>query len=251
MKRVFGAALTVFLTIGPAIALRADEKDATATIDKAIKALGGEDKLTKAQIVTWKQKGTVTFGGNDNEMSFDSTYKGLDHYRVEFKGNFNDNEVGGTTLVNADKGWTKFGDMDHDMEEAEIANEKRRIYLAIIPTTMVQLKGKDFKSEAAGEEKVGDKPALVVKVTCPDGKDFKISFDKESGLPVKLVAQVVGFGGEEYVQETTFTDYKDIDGIKKATKVESKRDGEKFINMQVSDFKVLDKVDDAIFSKPK
>ena len=61
---------------------------------------------------------------------------------------------------------------------------------------LVPLKGKDFKLEAAGEEKVDGKPAAGIKVTGPDQKDFTLYFDKESGLPVKLVARVVGFQGE-------------------------------------------------------
>ena len=83
------------------------------------------------------------------------------------------------------------------------ANEKRRVYLEVIPITLVALKGKGFKCETAGEEKVGDKPAVILKVTGPDGKDFKLSFDKESGLPVKLVATVV-FRDQEAELETTF-----------------------------------------------
>src|SRR5262249_17528721 len=51
---------------------------AKAIIDKAIKALGGEEKLTKAlQGSTWKMKGKLTFGGNDNPISTESTLKGL------------------------------------------------------------------------------------------------------------------------------------------------------------------------------
>ncbi len=251
MKRVFGAALTAVLMMGPVSAIRADEKDATAILDKAIKAVGGEEKLAKAAAFSWKQKGTVTFGGNDNDMTGQSTLKGLDHYRFEMKGHFGENDFTGLVIVNGDKGSRKFGDDDHDMDEGELANEKRSIYLAISPVTILPLKSKGFKTEAAGEEKVGDKPAAVVKVTGPDGKDFKLFFDKESGLPVKMIAQVVGFGGEEYQQETTFVDYKDFDGIKKATKVESKRDGEKFLTFEITEFKALDKVDDKTFEKPK
>jgi hypothetical protein len=251
MKRVFGLGLMAILAIPQSGPVRADEKDAAPIIDKAIKALGGEEKLTKAQGISWKQKGTVTFNGNDNEFNWEVTMKGVDHYRGAFKGNFNENDFTVLTLINGDKGWVKVGDMDHDMADEELANEKRRIYLNVVPLTILPLKGKGFKTEAAGEEKVGDKPALVVKATGPDGKNFKLYFDKESGLPVRMVATVIGFGGDEYEQDSTYADYKEFDGIKKATKVDAKRDGEKFINMQVSEFKVLDKVDDAIFVKPK
>ena len=121
----------------------------------------------------------------------------------------------------------------------------------MVPGLLVHLKGKGFKIEAAGEEKVGDKPAAVVKVTGPDSKDFKLFFDKESGLPVKLVATVVGFDGNEFTQETTYENYKDFDGIKKATKVDAKRDGEKFVSTELTEFKVLDKVEPDTFSQPK
>jgi len=153
--------------------------------------------------------------------------------------------------LNGTKGWRRFGDNKMDMDEDAVSNEKRTIYLQVVPMTILPLKGKGFKVESAGEEKVGDKPAAVVKVTGPDGKDFKLSFDNESGLPVKLVAKVVGFGGEDFTQETTYKDYKDFDGIKKATKVESKRDGEDFIKSEVSEFKVVDKVDPKTFAEPE
>src|SRR5208337_4915589 len=131
------------------------------------------------------------------------------------------------------------------------ANEKRTVYLHVIPITLVPVHGKGFKVETAGEEKVGDKAAAILKITGPDGKDFTLSFDKESGLPVKQVARVIGFQGQEMTLETTFADYKDFDGIKKATKIEIKRDGEKFQTMELTEFKVLEKVDPESFTEPK
>ena len=98
---------------------------------------------------------------------------------------------------------------------------------------------------------MGDKPAVILKVTGPDGKDFTLSFDKDSGMPVKQVAKVVGFQGQEATVETTFSDYKDFGGIKKATKIKSTRDGERFQDLEVTEFKVLDKVDPDTFTEPK
>ena len=91
----------------------------------------------------------------------------------------------------------------------------------VIPVTLVPLKGKDYKCDAVGEEKVGEKPSYVVKVNAPDGKDFSLFFDKETGLPVKELAKVEIPGGRKITAETTFADYKDFGGIKKATKIRS------------------------------
>ncbi len=252
MKRLVGTLLSAVLVLGSSGVLRAaDAKDATAILDKAIKALGGEEKLSKVKAVTWKSKGKLTFGDNESPFTAQTTVLGLDRYRGEFEGEFGGNSIKGVTVLAGDKGWRKFGDMGAEMDKDALANEKRSVYLQVLPALVVPLKGKDFKVEAAGEEKVGDKPAAVVKVVGPDGKDFKLFFDKESGLPVKLVAKVIGFTGDEFTQETTFADYKDFEGIKRATKINSKRDGKKFVEQDISDFKVLDQVKAELFAEPK
>jgi hypothetical protein len=247
MKRLLGAMLAAAFLSGPA---RADDKDATAVLDKAIAALGGAEKLAKAGTATWKNKGTITLGDNDNPVKITVTIQGLDHYRSEFEGTFNDNEVKGLTVVFGDKGWRKFGDDTTALDGDDLANEKRRIYL-LVAASVLPLKGKGFKVESVTEEKVGDKPAVTLKMTGPDGKDFTISFDKASGLPVRMAATVKGFQGEDYTQETTYSDYKDFDGIKKAAKFESKRDGMKFVAMELVEFKTLDAVPPGTFDEPK
>ena len=250
MKRFLGAALVaVFVAAGGTA--RADEQEARAVIDKAIKAMGGEEKLAKAEMATWKAQGTMTFNDNANNFKSRVTVKGLAHFRSELEGEFNGNAVKGVTVLAGDKGWRKFGENLNEMEGDGLANQKRTVYLQVIPTTLVALKGKGFKVESAAGEKLGDRPTAVVKVTGPDGKDFKLFFDKESGLPVKLTATVAGFQGNEFSQETTFGDYKDFDGIKKATKIESKRDGQRYLEQEVTEFKVLDKVEADAFDEPK
>jgi hypothetical protein len=251
MKRLLGAALAVILVSDPASLSRAADPDPSAILDRAIKALGGEDKLSKLQIVTWKVKGKLNFNDNESEFTGQSTAQGLDHYRSEFHSEFNGNPVRGVVVLNGDKGWRKFGDMLSQLDADAIANEKRGVYLQIVPTTLVPLKGKGFKIQVGPEEKVGDKLAVSLKVTGPDGKDFTLYFDKETGLPVKLVAKVVGPDNSEFTQETTYASYKEFDGVKRATKIEGKRDGERFVQVEVTEHKALNNVAPDIFAEPK
>jgi hypothetical protein len=250
MKRFLGSAFAIMLVSAMGGLVRADDKDPMTILDKAIKALGGEEKLKKAIASSWKSKLTINFNGNTNDFTGKSTVEGLDHYRTEVEGEFGGNPFKAVTVLNGDKGWRKFGDNPMDLDADGLADEKRRVYLQVIPGLILPLKDKAFKLAVAAEEKVGDKPVSGVKATGPDGKDFTLFFDKESGLPVKLVAKVIGFQGDEYTEETTYKDYKDFNGIKKATKAESKRDGEDFITAEMTDFKVLDKVDPKTFSQP-
>jgi hypothetical protein len=249
MKRFFGATCVAVFVFGLARFAAADgDKDALAILDKAIKALCGEDKLKMVKAATWKTKGTITFADNDNPFTSQTTVQGLDHIRREFEGEFGGNKIMGVTVVNGDKGWRQFGDNKMDLDAEAVANEKRTLYLQVVPTTILPLRGKGFKVLAAGEEKVDDKAAVLIKATGPDGKDFQLYFDKASGLPVKQVARVVGFMKDEYTQETTFANYKVIDGFKRATKIVSKRDGEKFMDQEITEFKILTKVDPKTFA---
>ena len=91
----------------------------------------------------------------------------------------------------------------------------------------------------------------TLKVTSPDGKDFQLFFDKASGLPVRVVAKVLDYQGNEYTQETTFGEYKSAGGIQHPTKITSRRDGEKYVDVQVGEFKTLEKVDPGSFEQPK
>ncbi len=234
------ANLVLVAICGPA---RADDSRAAAILDRAIKALGGEEKLAKIEAFSWKSK--VTFGPNgEREMDAEVIFKGLDHMRRTFGVNI--------VVLAGDKAWRKVRGVSTELTNESLATEKRSSYLQAIPITLVPIKRNDFKYEAAGEDKVGDKPALALKITAPDGKDFTLFFDKETGLPVKEVAQLALPGGREATAETIFSDYKDFGGIKKATRIEVKSIGfGSGFSQTITDFEVLDRVDDAKFAKPE
>jgi hypothetical protein len=250
MKRFPGAIVLTAMIGLVSTTTRADDAQANQVLDKAIKALGGQEKLAKASAFSVKAKGKITMEGNDNDFRAESIVEGIDRFRSSFEGEFNGNPVKAMTVLSGDKGWRKFGEVQ-EMDADAVKNEKRRIYLMVAPTKILPLKTAGFKLGSVTEEKVGNNPAVTIKATGPDGKDFTVSFDKESGLPVRLVATVAGWMGEEFVQEVLYSDYKEFDGIKEPTKVTVKRDGEPFISEQITEFKVLDKVPAETFAEPR
>jgi hypothetical protein len=145
MRWFFGAMFAAAFLLVPA---RADDKDVKSILDKAANALGGEEKLAKVDAFSYKGKGTVNFNGNENEFDTQITIKGLDHYRREFG-----NDQFSVVVVLADtKGWRKFGDDANELDDTGIANEKRNVYLQVIPITLVAVKGRGFKVESAAEQ---------------------------------------------------------------------------------------------------
>jgi hypothetical protein len=226
-------------------------KDAGAVVDKAIKAMGGAEKLGALKAGSWKSKGVISFGGDDNKLSTQTTFQGHDHFRNDFQVDLGGNPTSGSTVLAGDKCWVKFGDNVTEMDKDGIDKQKHNLYLQHASMNPALLKSKHFKLGAVSQDKVDGKAATSVKCTGPDGKEFTVTFDDESGLPVKYVANRFGFQGDDAPEEISLGGYKDFDGVKVATKVNTKRSGEKFMTLEISDFKVQSDVDAKTFAEPK
>jgi hypothetical protein len=84
MERFLFALLVTVLVLGPSRTVSAEDAQATAILDKAMKALGGEDRLSKIKAATWKAKGKGTLGENrELELTNQTTAQGLDHFRSD------------------------------------------------------------------------------------------------------------------------------------------------------------------------
>ena len=166
MRRFLCAVFVVLLYVVSGSLVRADDPAAAATLDKAIKALGGEEKLAKAQAFSWKAKGKLIVQGNENDFESKVTMQGLDHLREFWNDQFHV-----TVIVSGDKGSRRLRDETWEIEGDGLAGEKRSIYLQAVPIVLLPLKSKGFKYQAAADEKVGDKPAAVLKVTAPTARN--------------------------------------------------------------------------------
>lgn len=227
----------------------ADAKEGTAAIDKAIKAMGGQEKLAAMKGGVLKIKGKVTINGEADDFTMAITYQGLDHARQEFAGNIGGNDVKHLLVLAGEKGWQRGGEDVTELDEAAMSGFRRNLYVQIVAINPTLLKDKGFKIDSATDD--ADGKHVNVKVIGPDEKDFTIAFDKETGLPSKLTAKVMNYRGEEVTQETTYSDYKETDGIKSASKAVVSHNGEKLMDEQSRDLKVMEKADDAAFAEPK
>jgi hypothetical protein len=252
MKRLFVAMFV------PAVAVlffgasgRADSgKAGEATVDKAIRALGGESKLKEIKTYSSTSKGKIHVNGAENPFTSQETGEGLNRYRQVLDAEFNGEKMKIVTVVDGEKGWGKLGDQGQEFDKDKLANAKRATYLVAVSSNPLMLKEKGFKYEAAPDEKCEGKEAACIKGTGPDGKDFKILFDKQTGLPVMVSGKVANFTGEEVTQEVIYKDYKDFDGYKTPSKIAIKHNGETVVDADVVEFKRLEKVDPKTFANP-
>jgi len=220
----------------------ADKEEARATIDRAIKATGGEEKLTKFKALTFKEKGTYYGGGEAQAYTGEYGLQLPDQFRMDITRVF-------VSVLDGDKGWIQRSGETKEMTKEELAEAKESQYARRVER-LTPLKDEAFTLSPLDEIKVNDRAAVGVKVSQKGHRDIKLYFDRESGQLVRSEQRVKNESGKEVTQEATFSDYKEVEGIKVPTKIVINRDGKKFVEAEVQETKVLQKLDDKLFQKP-
>jgi hypothetical protein len=251
MRAIPGGLLGLSLLIVTAGAGRGDDADTIkALLDKGIKVLGGEDKLTKLQGANLSGKGVFHIDGKKETFTARWLLQGSDKYRSEItedKG-AKRSEI---RVVNGDKGWVKRGNDEARALSGDELTEDREVLWFSYVTSVIPLKGKDIKLSLLGEAKVEGKTAVGVKVATKGHRDVKLYFDKESGLLLKGERQVKDVDrNKEFTEEVVFDDYKEVNGIKMAMKYITRWDGKLQAEVEMNEAKAEEKLDDVHFAKP-
>jgi hypothetical protein len=244
MRKTMGALLAGILVLGGGSLIRSGEDtDGRALVDKAIKAVGGADKLATHKSATFKGKGTYYGMGDGLPYMGKYAYTWPDKFRMDIEGVF-------TIVLNGDKGWIKEGGETKDMTKEQLAQQIMDQKAGWV-TSLLPLKAKAFDIKATGEAKVGKREALGVKVTRKGYPDVSLFFDKKTGLLLKssFLTKSPEQKFKEVTQDNYYHKYRDEDGVKLPTKMVINRDGKVFVEEEVSDYKA-GKVDAKVFAKP-
>jgi hypothetical protein len=230
---------------------RAAEDEAAAIIDKAIKAHFPKGVDTKNQGSRTKTKGTLHIMGVDLEYSQEVAMQGPDKFKETMELSVADKKVNVTSVYNGKEGWIRADDKDVEVTKEILAEFKEAVYtMSLVQGTF--LKDKSLKFSVVGEVKIKDKPAVGVTVSRKGNKDVNLFFDKETGLLRKVEMRRRDLmSGEEVTEERIITEYQEVDGRKMAKKVEVLRDGKAFIEAEVLEVKLVEKLDDSEFAQPK
>lgn len=222
-----------------------------AILDKAIAAHGGEATINKNMGLSWKSKGTVHTMGMDIAFTADYARSFPDKSKTTIEAEVMGQKFNIVQVVRGNKAWHSFAGNAMELE-GEMADEALFQLYAEWLTRLTPLKDKAFTLAPAGEVKVNDKPALGIKVSRKNQRDVTLYFDKATGMLVKAQARVKDPNqGQEFDQETFFSDYKDTAAGKRAGKLIIKRDGQVYLESEHALFVASEKIDDAQFEQPK
>jgi hypothetical protein len=235
--------------------VRADEA-AKKVIDEAIKAHGGAERLgkfkDKAAITKGKMKlfapieaeGPIEVSAGDKKFrrDFNFTFMGIDiQNRVVFDGK---------ALYVSTKANDQVTNMTFDKKE-DLDALKEAMHSEEVGS-LVLLGDKNVELSLIGDDKVGETPVVGVRVSVKDHKDVNMYFDKKTHLLKKVIGRALDFESRmETEQERVIDEYKEEDGLMRPARITINKDGKKFVEIEISEIKHVDKLDDDTFAKPK
>ena len=238
-----------------AACVKAGADDPKAIVQKAIDAMGGEQKL--AAYKTTVSKGTCTFYGNGRGIN--CTGEWFEQLPEKLKASYV-MDVGGrkmtrVEIITKDAGWTVMGGRTRAASADHIADVHEGLEALYASTLLFPLKEPAYQLSSAGEAKIEGRPALGVKVSRnikgQGRRDFTLYFDKEHGYLVDLQIRLKGMDGREVEQDTIYSGYRDFDGVRSFSKSVTKREGKIFLETEIAEFKTPEQLPPHTFDKPE
>ena len=227
----------------------ADDSTVQGVVAKALDAQGGAAKLAKLQAATGKIKGTFHGMGAAFEFTGEYASHGADKYKVDIEFDVAGQKLRFVQVLAGNEGWRRLGDDTEAMDQEELAEAKEEAYAEWV-SSLTPLTDKQFTLSPLGELAIEQRQTVGVKVASKGHRDVDLYFDKETGLLAKIATQAMDDGGQLVSEETLLSEYREFNGIKQPTKYNIKRDGKLYMESEVTEVRLVEKLDDSVFAKP-
>jgi hypothetical protein len=234
------------------VPVRADEDaNLREVVARAIKAHGGSDLLTKYKGSATKEKGKIHGPGQALDFTSETSVQLPDRLRVDVHFKVSGQEFTYLQVVDGNKGWYKLMGNTDVLNKDMLAEVKEQLNATNI-SHLACLNDKDYKLSSLGEVKVGNRPAIGIRVEHKGYRDVNLFFDKDKGLLLKEETRGKDLmqGGQEFTSMTLYDDYKKVEGVMVPHKVTIERDGKPYVDAEVTEVKLSEKLDDSLFAKP-
>jgi hypothetical protein len=250
--------VAAFLVIAPLVTgstAPADETPAAQArrvVEKALRALGGKDRLAAVKAATFKAKGKFYWLGAGTDFTGEMAVEGLAKARTVMTLEFMGKKQTIIAVANGDKGWVKANDLVTDIDQKTLAVQMGdHGHITEMAMLLPLPRGdKGIALSPAGDSKVGDRPTTGVEIARKNYSTVRLFFDKETALPLKLEWKAAVQGKEE-THDILLGDYREVGGLKVAMRLTARRNGKVFYEYEVSDFRIVDRLDDKLLARPR
>jgi hypothetical protein len=229
---------------------RADEPNAAVKIiDTAIQAHGGLEALTKAQKMTRKATGTMSFFGQDVPFADELTLQLPERSRWTLEGGPEGQKVRFIVVCRGDKAWQSTQGKTTEATKDRLEEIQDEIYVLWIANLASLKTEKGFSFFTLPDSKVDGRDAYSVLVSRQGRGDLRLSFDKASGLLVRIERKAKQ-AGVPVDKEYLYTDYRTVGGVKLPCKYLEQANGKKVVDVGTMNYEFLSRIDDSVFEKP-
>ncbi len=222
---------------------------ARAVIERAVKAHGGFERLSRLRADRVTTQGVLIVKDRDTPFLTETTVQLPDHFRnvIHLQG---ERQTTFVNIVNGDKIYFTLDGQPEKVTDNLAAELRETLQLNQAIRLVPLLTDKAYTLEPLGDVKVEDQPAVGVKATPKGGRELRLFFSKDSGLLIKTEHTIDDGAGKEVVQEEMYSDFQDVEGYRRPMKIAVFRNGKKIMEAEVVEVKYLDKVDAGEFAKP-
>jgi hypothetical protein len=158
---------------------------------RAVKALGGEENLSRARAVRVKLKGTFYDPGMKESLVEGVRFRGelITQLPRQEKLALQVDTAAGllreTRVLNGHEGWIRDNDEIEVEKGARLADSQQSAYVDYVSSLVPLVKDKGYTLSSLGEAQVEGRPAVGIKVVSAGHPDVALYFDKDSGFLVK------------------------------------------------------------------
>lgn len=232
------------LSVGPAFGQAVTAQD---VIKKAIEAHGGADVLNKYPAATSKMKGTLTVGLSKTPFSGALAFAVPGKIRFTIVAESGGLKTTFEQIVNGDKVVQLENGKSTTLSDTLRKELQHAPGIQEMSMLTPLLDEKKYTLERAKDMNVAGNPTYAVIVTPKAGKPVTMYFDAKSGLLVKTSRKALSPNAQEVTEDSTFSDFRKAAGMIVPMKLSVEHDGQAFMDVTVSDYTPLEKIDDKTF----
>jgi hypothetical protein len=249
MRRLGFCHLAAWLLLAGAGTVSAQENPKDV-IQRAIKAHGGADKLSKYNAVRTRTRGSVDFNGVYVAFTSEAVAQLPGQMKNSLELTIHGQRVTARQVLNGDKAWLSALGETQELPAEVVAEMKESLYAAAVQSLTPLLNEQGYTLALLGPAKVRGREAVGVKVSSAGHKDINLYFDRQTNLLVMSARRSLDSNRSEVFLETIFSDFRETEGLQVARTVVLYHDGKRCLEGTVTDIRFAEKFDDTEFAKP-
>src|SRR5262249_27820041 len=247
MRRSAWVVVFAGLLLGQAARSQGQE-DARAVIAAAVKAHGGQEKLTRLRAVWTRTLGTMYANNASVPFTAETVVQVPDQVKNVLECELQGKKRRIVQVINGDQVMRSVDGQVQSLPEEVVAEMRELLHAQRIQTLVPLLRDRTYQLSLLGAGQVNDRPAWSVKVAAKGHRDVVLHFDRATGLLVEAERHTLDPGTlKEVAQVEYFSDYREVEGLRRPMKVCVFRAGKRFLDGEVTDVRFYDHLADSVF----